>query len=226
MTNLLQIKPFIHNFIENNLDTVFSGKVYWLGERKNIPNYPYCLLSVIAESKDKRTSHHNGKLNYDETRTAITTRYKTCTVTVAIYNAWVENTYDDVDMDEAKEFTYEQIDCLEGEFENFPINKFFSVQNISPIRPLHEVVDGGYMYRYEFDLTIGYNEARRIDKEIGKEVVADFVVTNEKNTTIENNSVYIDGEDAINNDLKDKDYSKSHFEVTTDNNDNIVVEIT
>ena len=84
-------------------------------------------------------------------------------------------------MDVVKEFVYEQIDYLEGSFEDYPINNMFSVQNISPIRPLHEVVDGGYMYRYEFDLTIGYNEAR----------ASDILLSQYVNADISNNESYI-----------------------------------
>ena len=174
MTTLLEIKPYIYDFVEENLDSAFENKVYWLGERKNVPEYPYCLLNVIAENKDKRTSHHIGKINEIDARDGITTRYKTCTITISIYNAWVEDTYSDIDMDEAKEFAYEQIDLLEGAFEDYPINNKFSIQSISPIRPLHEVVDGGYMYRYEFDLTIGYNETNIINHGIGKEFEVDI----------------------------------------------------
>ena len=123
-------------------------------------------------------------------------------------------------MDEEKEFAYEQIDLLEGAFEDYPINKKFSIQNITPIRPLHEVVSGGYMYRYEFDLTIGYNEPVILNKGYGKNLIVDLVDTNEADTEIKNGSVYIDGQDAIANDL-DKDYFKTHFEITVDNNDNI-----
>ena len=148
MTNLIRIKPYIKEFVECNLDSVFANKVYWLGERREIPQYPYCLLSVIAENKDKRTSCHQGNITEMDMRQNIITRYKTCTITVGIYNAWVSDTYSDNDMDEAKEFAYEQIDDLEGAFEDYPLNKWFSVQNISSIRPLHETVDGGYMYRY------------------------------------------------------------------------------
>ena len=218
MTNLLEIKPYIHDFIEENLDSTFTNKVYWIGERVNIPSYPYCLLSVIAENKDKRTSHHNSGVTDDDTRENITTRYKTATITVGVYNAYVENVYEEMDMDEAKEFAYEQIDYLEGAFENYPINKNFSIQNISSIRPLHQVVDGGYLYRYEFDLTIGYNEVYAKEKGIGEGIVVDIVDTNEADTEIKDNSIYIDGEDAIENDL-DKDYFKFHFEV--ENNDNM-----
>lgn len=187
MTTLLEIKPYIHDFIEWNLDAVFENKVYWIAERRNIPEYPYCLLNVIAENKDKRTSHHNGRLSDFDTRDSITTRYKTCTITVGIYNGWTDDTTADVDMDEAKEFAYEQIDFLEGAFENYPINKKFSIQNISPIRPLHEVADGGYLYRYEFDLTIGYNEARIIEKDYGHGVNAEIVDKSKFQVTIDNN---------------------------------------
>lgn len=171
MTNLLEIKPYIHDFVEDNLEVSFANKVYWIGERKNVPAYPYCLLNVIAENKDKRTSKHYGNVSDDgDYREKITTRYKTCTITVGVYNGWVEDTSDSVDMDVAKEFAYEQIDNLEGAFENYPVNSKFSVQNISPIRPLPETVDGGYMYRYEFDLTIGYNEDVAQDKDYGRAV--------------------------------------------------------
>lgn len=197
MTTLLEIKPYIHNFITNNLDDAFENKVYWIGERVNEPLYPYCLLSVIAENKDKRTSHHQGDTkiisysgsnNYEEFRESITTRYKTAVITVGIYNAFVQNTYDEMDMDEAKEFAYEQIDLLEGEFENYPINSRFSVQNISPIRALHEAVSGGYMYRYEFDLTIGYNEPVIKEKDYGQSVMVEGDI---------NFTVTIDGSDNI-----------------------------
>lgn len=171
MTNLIEIKSHIHDFVEDNLEVSFANKVYWIGERKNVPAYPYCLLNVIAENKDKRTSKHYGRLSDDgDYREKITTRYKTCTITVGVYNGWVEDTSDTVDMDVAKEFAYEQIDNLEGAFENYPINSKFSIQNISPIRPLPETVDGGYMYRYEFDLTIGYNEEVTQDKDYGRAV--------------------------------------------------------
>ena len=207
MTNLLEIKPYIHDFVEENLDSVFANKVYWLGERVNVPTYPYCLLNVIAENKDKRTSRHYGEITDDEKREGIVTRYKTCTITVGIYNAFVGNTYDSEDMDIAKEFAYEQIDLLEGRFEEYPINNMFSIQSISPIRPLPEVVDGGYMYRYEFDLIIGYNEQRITDKDLvlGIDV-----------------SVGVDKEIDIDTEISSDD--DVGFIITVDNNDNIDIE--
>lgn len=232
MTTLLQIKPYIHDFIEDNLDPCFKGKVYFIGEKQDRPYFPFCLLNVIAENKDKRTSTHKGDIveilesgqtESTKYREKIVTRYKTCVITVGIYNAWVKNTYDAVDMDEAKEYAYEQIDLLEGAFEEFPINTLFSVQNIGSIRPLHEVTEGGYIYRYEFDLTIGYNETRVTNKDLGASIDIDIIDTNEPDTTIQDGSVYIDEQDAIENDLN-KDYYKTQLKITIDNNDNIVVE--
>lgn len=191
MTTLLEIKPYIFDFVKENLDERFT--VFWIGQYVDEPLYPYCMLTELTENKDKRTSRHYGNL-VDDRRQSITTRYKTAVITVGIYNAFVQNTYDEMDMDEAKEFAYEQIDLLEGEFENYHINSKFSVQNISPIRALHEPVSGGYMYRYEFDLTIGYNEPVTSEMDIGKSVEADvgdieFKVTidNNDNIEVENN---------------------------------------
>lgn len=185
MTNLLEIKPYIHDFIQENLDESFGDKIYWIGERVSVPDYPYCLLNVIAENKDKRTSTHSGDL-VDNARELITTRYKTAVITIGIYNGFIQNTYDQVDMDEAKEFAYEQIDRLEGLFEKKSTHQrfypHFSIQGTSPIRPLHEPVSGGFEYRYEFDLTVGYNEPVTDELEIGKVVDAE----------IENGSTEID----------------------------------
>jgi hypothetical protein len=194
MTTLLDIKLYIHDFVEENLDSSFTNKVYWLGERKNVPEYPYCLLNAISENKDKRTSTHNGELiqvstsnsgEYDEYREVITTLYKTCTITVGIYNGWTEDTTEeDVDMDEAKEFAYQQINKLEELFETRRVQEDFypnfSIQNISPIRPLHQVTDGGYMYRYEFDLLLGYNEPYIEEHEVGKQVEVEMTVDNDE----------------------------------------------
>lgn len=187
MTTLLEIKPYIFDFVQENLDERFT--VFWIGQYVDEPLYPYCMLTELTENKDKRTSRHYGSLTNDDRRQSITTRYKTAVITVGIYNAFVTNSYDEMDMDEAKEFAYEQIDLLEGEFENYPINSKFSVQNISPIRALHEPVSGGYMYRYEFDLTIGYNEPVVKEKDYGRGVDVEgdinFTVTMDDSDNIE-----------------------------------------
>ena len=87
-------------------------------------------------------------------------------------------------MDEAKEFAYQQINKLEELFETRRVQEDFypnfSVQTISPIRPLHETTSGGYIYRYEFDLTIGYNEPYIEEHEVGKQVEVEMTVDNDE----------------------------------------------
>lgn len=185
MSDILQIKPLIRNLIVENLDERFNQKVYWNGERLNIPQTPYCLLSVIAENKDKRTSTHNGNETSEGIgREIITTLYKTATITVAIYNDAIGDNYR---LEE--EFAYTQINLLEKLFERKTTHELFyptfSVQNISPIRPLPEVVDGGYQYRYEFDLTIGFNETDVEELPVGKEIEVGIKINNQDDRVIE-----------------------------------------
>lgn len=164
MTNIIEIKPLIRNFIVENLDNSFQDNVYWLGERLDVPDTLYCLLTVISETKDKRTSSHSGRYS-QSVRDKIWTIYKTATITITIvYNA-MEGSFR-----AQKEFAYEQIHKLEQLFEIKDVNKFYSINRISPIRALHEPVTGGYQYRFEFDLTIGYNETVTMEKLIGNAV--------------------------------------------------------
>lgn len=180
MATLLEIKPYIYNYIVENLGTAFADKVYWDGERVKVPDYPYCFLYVLAENKDRRTSHKEGDLvpaeesGEEEHREELITRYKTATITISIYNGWMGDTSDTEDMDVTKDWTYEQIDLLEGIFEYYPENDIFSVQNIGAIRALHEPMSGGYLYRYEFDLTVGYDEQITVQIPIGKKVNVDI----------------------------------------------------
>lgn len=145
----------------------------------NIPLYPYCVLTVISENKDKRTSTCQCKYNEEsQQRPVITTLYKTTVITVSFYNAWIKNVYEVGDADTNKEFIYSQINKINKLFEKKDNQDWFypkfSIQNVGSIRPVHEVLDGGYEYRFEFDLTIGYDD-RDIDYlEIGRIIEVDI----------------------------------------------------
>ena len=178
MSNILEIKPLIRTFIVNNLDERFNNNVYWNGERYKIPQTPYCVLSVIAENKDKRTSTHNGAETSEGTgREVITTLYKIATITLSIYNDAIGDNYD-----VEKEYAYSQINLLEKLFERKSTHEYFystfSVQNTSPIRNLSKTTDGGYQYRFEFDLTIGFNETDSEEFDVGNSV--DIDITNKE----------------------------------------------
>lgn len=202
MTTLLEIKPYIHDFIQENLDEKFGNKIYWIGERVNEPDYPYCMLTELTENKDKRTSRHYGGLTDDDRRQSITTRYKTTVITVGIYNGFIQNTYDEMDMDEAKEFAYEEIDRLEALFEDRDYQDLFyprfSILGISNIRALHSPISGGYEYRYEFDLTIGYNEERITEQDIAEEIETDINKEYDHNSDGADNTIYFEVDTTTN----------------------------
>ena len=198
MATILDIKPLIRDFIVENLDKSFNDNVYWLGERFKVPQTPYCVLSVISERKDHRTSTHSGRLNFDS-RNRIVTIYKFATITISIYNEAIGGNYDI-----AKEFAYSQINHLEQLFEDNEYNKFYSVETVGAIRPLHEVTDGGYQYRFEFDLTIGYNEVVTREKAIGRGVEVTVAVDNCKNENIIGFTVTDDDSDDDDNNCKCK----------------------
>ena len=204
MSDLLEIKTYIHDYIEENLDPSFGGKVYWSGEKRDVPEYPYCLLTVFAENKDRRTSHKAGDVvivgesGSEEHREELITRYKTATITVGIYNGWIGDTSDTVDMDVAKEWAYSEIDYLEGIFENYPENNIFSIQNIGSIRPLHEPMSGGYLYRFEFDLTVGYDEELIVNVPVGKKVNVDINKTYDHDSDGADNTIAFEVDSTMN----------------------------
>lgn len=178
MTTILDIKPLIREFIVENLDKSFDDNVYWLGERFKVPQSPYCVLSVTSERKDHRTSTHSGRFGFDS-RDKIVTVYKFAVITISIYTEAIGGNYDT-----AKEFAYSQINHLEQLFESREYNKVYSIENVGAIRPLHEVTDGGYQYRFELDLTVGYNETVTREKAIGRGVEVTVAVDNCKNENI------------------------------------------
>lgn len=149
MTNLLEIKPIIRDFVVSNLDDSFES-IYWDSERLGEPNKPFCLLTELVENESHRTAYsQSGSLEY------ALQEYKETVITIGVYVDGLN------EFDVQKEFAFSQINNLKQSFK-LGAREFlfedFSIKDISGIRPLFEVVDGGYLFRYEFDLTIGYNE--------------------------------------------------------------------
>lgn len=60
----------------------------------------------------------------------------------------------------------------------------FTILDMTGIRPLNEVVVGGYLYRYEFDMTINFDEFEEYSVGIGKAVGLDLVNADDENVKI------------------------------------------
>ena len=163
-----EIKISIWQFVVDNLPSSFTNKVYWANERKKQPKKPFCLLrAIISEQTTSRTSGQEIASNKQEVM-----MYKNCVITISIFVDGVENIND---LDEQNAFAEKTARDLKNKFETIDTallleEKGLSVNAISNLRDLTTAESGGYSYRYEFDITFGYNEVMTIQKEVGKDV--------------------------------------------------------
>ena len=162
------IKLSIWQFVVDNLPNEFLGKTYWANERKDEPKKPFCLLrAIIPEQQTSRTSEQEIAGNKQEV-----TMYKNCVVTISIFADGLENVND---LDVQNAFAQTTARNLKNTFETldtaWTLNvEGLAVDSISSLRDLTTEEAGGYIYRYEFDVTFGYNEVMTIQKQVGKDV--------------------------------------------------------
>lgn len=163
-----EIKLSIWNFVVDNLPNTFANKVYWSTERKDEPIKPFCLLrDIIPEQTDSRTTEREIAKNVQEV-----TMYKNCVITMSIF---VDGREDVDDLDNQRAFAETTARNLKNSFETQDTAwtlavDGLSVRNISSLRNLTTMEAGGYNYRYEFDITFGYNEVMLIQKKVGQDV--------------------------------------------------------
>ena len=98
--------------------------------------------------------------------------YKNCVVTVSIF---VDGIAETEDLDTKNAYAEKTTRDLKNTLETLDTAFDFAtddlaVRNLSELRDLTTSVSGGYTYRYEFDVTFGYNEVMIIQKEVGKDV--------------------------------------------------------
>lgn len=162
-------KTTIFEFIKEQLSSEFEGKVYWAGERKNEPKKPFCLLQdIVPEQTTSRTTEIAKEGNIQEV-----IMYKSMVVTVAIY---VDGIAEVEDLDVKKSFAKNSAVKVKNSFESLDTAFTFlaagmSVNAISELRDLSETISGGYLFRYEFDVTFGFDDTYEIQKQVGKDVV-------------------------------------------------------
>lgn len=166
-------KQIILDFVKEILPADFENKIYWANERKDEPKKPFCLLrAIVPEQTDSRTSERELAGNIQEV-----TMYKNMVVTFAIYNDGVA---EDGNLDEKNYFAESNARKLKNSFEPLDAAYEFlandmSVNDISELRDLTELTAGGYVYRYEFDVTFGFSDVVQIQKQVGKDVVVNIV---------------------------------------------------
>ena len=166
-------KQSIFDFVKNILPNEFDGKIYWANERKDEPVKPFCLLrAIVPEQTDSTTSETEIENNVQQV-----TMYKNMVVTFAIF---ADGIAEKNDLDVQNSFAENNARLLKNNFETFDtayefLDNDMSVNNISELRDLTELVSGGYVYRYEFDVTFGFNDVLEIQKNVGKDVKINIV---------------------------------------------------
>lgn len=166
-------KQAIFDFVKNILPNEFDGKIYWANERKDEPVKPFCLLrTIVPEQTDSTTSETEIENNVQQV-----TMYKNMVVTFAIF---ADGIAEKNDLDVQNSFAENNARLLKNNFETFDtayefLDNDMSVNNISELRDLTELVSGGYVYRYEFDVTFGFNDVLEIQKNVGKDVKINIV---------------------------------------------------
>lgn len=164
-----KLKQSIFEFVKDKLPSDFENKIYWANERKDEPKKPFCLLqAIVPEQTDSRTTERELPGNIQEI-----IMYKNMVVTFAIY---VEGIAEKHDLDEQNYFAEKNARDLKNSFETLDAAFEFlangmSVDAISGLRDLTGIVSGGYVYRYEFDVTFGFDDVMNVQKQVGKDVV-------------------------------------------------------
>lgn len=174
MPTLSEIKPQIRDVIVANIDEKVTP-VYWQSERGDEPQKPYCLLTEMSE----RILHRTTEWTIADGKKGVRV-YKQINITVGVYVDGLD------DYDTNKAFAYEQTNRIRNLFERENVwSAFnFTILDMTGIRPLNEVVVGGYLYRYEFDMTINFDEFEEYSVGIGKAVGLELVNANDENVKI------------------------------------------
>ena len=157
-------KQIILDFVKEILPADFENKIYWANERKDEPKKPFCLLrAIVPEQTDSRTSERELAGNIQEV-----TMYKNM-VLLKMVILMRKNYFAESNARKLKN-SFEPLDTA-YEF----LANDMSVNDISELRDLTELTAGGYVYRYEFDVTFGFNDVVQIQKQVGKDVVVNIV---------------------------------------------------
>ena len=174
MPTLSEIKPQIRDVIVANIDEKVTP-VYWQSERSDEPQKPYCLLTEMSE----RILHRTTEWTIADGKKGVRV-YKQINITVGVYVDGLD------DYDTNKAFAYEQTNKIRNLFERENVwSAFnFTILDMTGIRPLNEVVVGGYLYRYEFDMTINFDEFEEYSVGIGKAVGLELANADDENVKI------------------------------------------
>lgn len=166
MADFETVKNKLRDTIVNNISNLLTAdKVFFATERYTMPEYPYIMITELSNNEDLGSGRNNrpfgGKIEV--------TQYKESVFTVAIYGQSEE------DLTAEREAIRAELNHIRNVFNlcqfNHSLKKYFTVKSMTDLRPLNTTTDTGYLYRYEFDITCGYNEDINSDVELSNRVI-------------------------------------------------------
>lgn len=154
------IKDAIKEFVTLNLPKDFKT-VYWQTSRYEAPKKPFCLFTWLSDSEDLRSS----EIQLPNSLTKEHREYKTAVITIALYVDGLKTQQHNLkERENLAQLNAENLRTLfQLDKTAYKFKTKFAPKNTSGIRPLDEAVSGGYIFRREFDLTIGYDKVYHYD---------------------------------------------------------------
>ena len=146
------VKYALRNFIlDHSHEILDANKVFFATERFTMPEKPYIMITELANNEDLKAGR-----NQPCSENLEVTLYKECIFTIAIYGL-SENDLSE-EHDKYRKIIHEIRNCFYIAMHNFSLKNKFTIKSMTDLRPLSETNDTGFLYRYEFDITCGYNE--------------------------------------------------------------------
>ena len=166
------VKYALRNFIlDHSPEFLDANKVFFATERFTMPEKPYIMITELANNEDLKAGRNQpGSENLE------VTLYKECIFTIAIYGLSGNDLSEE--HDEYRRIINEIRNCFYIAMHNFSLKNKFTIKSMTDLRPLSETNDTGFLYRYEFDITCGYNEIISTKLEQSQGVIIDLEPNN------------------------------------------------
>ena len=172
MSNFEAVKNKFRKFITENISELLTvDKVFFATERFTMPEKPYIMITELSNNEDLGSGRNEPK-----NKTLEVTEYKETTFTVAIYGL------SETDFEKEKDTFRAELKNIRNAFKNamftHVLKKYFTIQSITDLRPLNEITETGFLFRYEFDITCGYNEIISTELKQSQGVIIDLDTNN------------------------------------------------
>lgn len=178
MVSFETVKEKLRDTVVSNISELLTeDKVFFATERYTMPEYPYIMITELSNNEDLGTGR-----NEPTAGTLILTHYKECVFTIGIYGI------SDIDLATDIENIRTEIHRVRNGFArcqfDHSLKNYFTIKSMTDLRPLNTTNETGFLYRYEFDITCGYNETSESNTSLSNRVIINLEDNNITETII------------------------------------------